>query len=122
MKNDKNKEFKKRLYLLILRTIKLVENAKKSQTTKIVGDQLIRSITSILGNYVEGYAASSKKDYTNYFTYSLKSANESKVWVSLLRDTENSERKEADAILKELGEVSNIFGSSILTLRGKRNI
>src|SRR3989344_312398 len=120
MKNEKNKEFKKRLYSLILRTIKLVESAKKNQTAIIIGGQLIRSITSILANYIEGYAASSKRDYTNYFSHCLKSANESKVWVGLLKDTGNVDKEEADSILKELDEISNIFGSSILTLRGKR--
>jgi len=34
---------------------------KKSQTSKILGDQLIRSITSIRGNYIERHAASFKK-------------------------------------------------------------
>ena len=120
MKNDREREFKKRLYSLVLRIIKFVENCKKSQTTRIVGDQLIRSGTSILGNYVEGQSASSKKDYTNYFHHSLKSANESKVWVSILRDTGNGEREEANSILTELDEISKIFGSSVLTLKGKR--
>ena len=121
MKNEKEIQFKKRLYTLVLRIIKFVENCKKSQTTRIVGDQLIRSGTSILGNYVEGQSASSKKDYTNYFHHSLKSANESKVWVSILRDTGNGERDEANLILAELNEISKIFGSSVLTLKGKRN-
>ena len=120
MKNDREREFKKRLYSLVLRIIKFVENCKKSQTTRIVGDQLIRSGTSILGNYIEGQSASSKKDYTNYFHHSLKSANESKVWVSILRDTGNGEREEANSILTELDEISKIFGSSVLTLKGKR--
>ena|SRR3989344_1596533 len=120
MKNEKNREFKNRLYALILRTIRLVESAKKNQTTIIIGGQLIRSITSILANYIEGYAASSKKDYTNYFSHCLKSTNESKVWTSLLRDTDNVDKNEANSILKELEEISNIFGSSILTLRGQR--
>ncbi len=119
MKNEKSKEFKKRLYILVLQTIRLVENSKKSQTSRIIGDQLIRSITSILGNYIEGHAASSKKDYANYFSHSLKSANESKVWVSLLKDTNNIDKTEADTILRELDEISRIFGSSLLTLRGK---
>jgi four helix bundle protein len=117
---DKNLEFKKRLYKLILTTIKLVENTKQTQTSKIIGGQLIRSITSILANYVEGYAASSKKDYTNFFSYSLKSTNESKVWISLLRDTKYANFNETVNILKELDEISKIFASSIITLEGKR--
>jgi len=50
----------------------------------------------------------------------LKSANESKAWVSILKDTGNGDRKEADWILKELEEYSKIFASSILTLKGKK--
>lgn len=119
MKNEKTKEFKRRLYVLILQTIKLVEAAKKSPSSRIIGDQLIRSISSILGNYIEGYAASSKKDYANYFNHSLKSSNESKVWVSLLKDTNNVDQTKAGLILKELDEISRIFGSSLLTLKGK---
>src|SRR3989344_844631 len=110
MGNERTKEFKKRLYVLILQTIKLVETAKKSPTSRIIGDQLIRSITSILANYIEGYAASSRKDYANYFSHCLKSTNESKVWTSLLRDTDNVDKNEANSILKELEEISNIFG------------
>lgn len=120
MKNEKEKQFKKRLYKLVLVTIEYVEKCKKSQTTKIIGDQLIRSISSILGNYIEGQSASSKKDYTNFFHYSLKSANESKVWVSILKDTKNGDVQSAQEILKELEEISNIFGSSLLTLKGRR--
>lgn len=116
-------EFKRRLYRFVLRLIKFIENLKKTQTSKIIGDQLLRSGTSILGNYIEGQSANSKKDYTNYFTHSLKSANESKVWLSILRDTDNGNREEANWLLSELKEVSDIFASSILTLKGKkRNI
>jgi len=121
MKNDREREFKKRLYSLVLRIIKFVENCKNSQTTRIVGDQLIRSGTSILGNYIEGQSASSKKDYTNYFHHCLKSANESKVWISILKDTGNGSKEEAVSLLAELDEISKIFDSSVLTLKGKKN-
>ena len=121
MKNDREREFKKRLYSLVLRFIKFVENCKNSQTTRIVGDQLIRSGTSILGNYIEGQSASSKKDYTNYFHHCLKSANESKVWISILKDTGNGSKEEAVSLLAELDEISKIFDSSVLTLKGKKN-
>ncbi|MEK7559194.1 MAG: four helix bundle protein [Patescibacteria group bacterium] len=122
MNNTKQTEFKKRLYYFVLRLIKFIENLKKTSTSRIIGDQLLRSGTGILGTYIEGLSSSSKKEYINYFNYSLKSANESKVWVSILRDTENGDRKEAEYLLKELEEISKIFASSILTLKGKRNI
>ena len=120
IKNDKHEEFKHRLYVFVLRLIKFIENSKKTQTSKIIGDQLLRSGTGILGTYIEGLSSSSKKEYINYFNYSLKSANESKVWVSVLRDTGNSDKNEANWLLEELKEISAIFASSILTLKGKR--
>jgi four helix bundle protein len=123
MENDKAKfknEFKSRLYKLILKLIKFIDKLPKDTTSGIIGRQLVRSGTSILANYIEGQSASSKKDFTNFFHHSLKSANESKVWVALLRDTDKADKKEADEMLKELDEISKIFASSLLTLKGKK--
>lgn len=120
MAGVKNEEFKKRLYKFTLDVIKTVEKLPKDQVTRVIVDQLIRSVTSICANYIEAYAASSRRDFTNYFNHSLKSANESKFWVSLLRDSSKMEAKQANKFLSELEEISKILGSSILTLRGKR--
>ena len=120
MTENMQEQFKRRLYSFVLRLIKFVESLKKTQTSKIVGDQLLRSGTGILGTYIEGLSASSKREYTNYFNYSLKSANESKVWTAVLKDTGNGNQKEANWLLKELNEISSIFASSLLTLKGKR--
>ena len=122
MKDLKQIEFKRRLYAFVLRLVKFIENLKKTQTSKVIGDQLLRSGTGILGTYIEGLSSSSKKEYINYFNYSLKSTNESKVWVSILRDTGNCDKEEADWLLKELDEYSKIFASSILTLKGRNKI
>ena len=85
-----------------------------------MGKQLLRSGTSILANYVEANSASSKKDFINFFTHSLKSANESKVWLALLRDTSRGDKVELEWLLKELTEICNIIASSILTMKGKK--
>lgn len=85
-----------------------------------MGKQLLRSGTSVLANYIEAGSASSKKDFINFFTHSLKSANESEIWLNLLRDTSNGDRVESDFLFKELREISNIIASSILTMKGKR--
>ncbi len=114
-------EFKKRLYNFILNLIKFIDLLnKRDRTVFVISDQLLRSGTSILGNYVEAQAASSKRDFTNFFNHSLKSANESKLWLALLRDTSKADKEQVNVLLKELTEVANIFGSSILTLKGKK--
>jgi four helix bundle protein len=123
MQNDKEKfkkDFKRRLYNLTLNTIKFIDKLSKDNVSRRIGDQLLRSVTSIIGNYVEGQAASSKKDFTIYFNISLKSANESKLWFSILKDTGRAGKEEVEKYLTELDEISKIFGSSILTLKNKR--
>ena len=92
----------------------------KDNVARRIGDQLLRSGTSILGNYVEGQSASSKKEFTNFFNTSLKSANESKLWFALLRDAKRAKAEDVAWFLSELDEIANIFASSILTPKGKR--
>lgn len=123
MQNDKEKfkkEFKKRLYAFTLRLIEFLDTLPKDNVSRRLGDQLLRSGTSIVANFVEGQAASSRKDFTNFFNIALKSANESKLWLALLRDSRRVEPKDVEWFLHELEEIANIFASSILTLRGKR--
>lgn len=116
----KKAEFKKRLYKLVLDVIDLIEKLPNDRVCKVIGDQLLRSITSVIGNFIEGQAASSKKDYLKYFEICLKSSNESKVWVSILRDKNKINKEIAKYFLNELDEISKIFASIILTLKGKR--
>jgi len=123
MENDREKfknEFKKRLYGWVLRLVRFIDKLPKDSVSNIMGKQLLRSGTSILANYIEANSASSKRDFTNFFTHSLKSSNESKVWITLLRDTSKGDSEELAWLLKELVEISNIIGSSILTLKKKK--
>ncbi|MCA9372259.1 four helix bundle protein [Candidatus Woesebacteria bacterium] len=119
MENGKEKKdkLKKRLYGFVLKLIKTLENTKYNQTTKVINNQLLRSSTSILANYVEGQSSYSRKEFTNFLSICLKSTNESKVWIALLKDTNYIEIKDAQDFLKELDEFSKIFASSILTLK-----
>jgi four helix bundle protein len=87
MQNDRLKfkdEFKRRVYRFALDVIELVEQLPKGQVSNIIGDQLLRSATSIGANVVEAKSAASKRDYINFFAHALKSANETKFWLSLL--------------------------------------
>jgi len=123
MQNDKSNfknEFKKRLYIFTLKLITFLDNLPRDNVSRRIDDQLLRSGTSILGNYIEGQAASSKKDFINFFNISLKSSNESKLWFALLRDSKRVKADEVKWFLEELEEISNIFASSILTLKGKK--
>lgn len=113
-------ETQRRLYNyaknIVLFTIKL-DNKPASQ---IIGKQLLRSGTSVSANMIEAQAASSKKDFTNFFHYALKSANESKLWLALIRDTMPDLKEEAERLLSETVEISKILAASILTMKKLR--
>jgi four helix bundle protein len=113
-------DLKKRAYLYALDIIKFLDGLNKTDlTSAIIAKQLLRSSTSVGANIIEAQAGSTKKDFTNFFSYALKSANESKFWLGLLRDSKKSDLMKTDELLQETIELSNILGSSILTLKGK---
>ena len=123
MQNDRLKfkdKFKRRVYNFALDIISFVDQLPEKQTSSIMGHQLLRSATSIGANVIEAEAASSRKDYTNFFSYALKSANETKFWLALLMDSGKADKSKANRVLKEVNEIANILGASILTLKGKR--
>mgnify|MGYP001618971128 CR=1 FL=1 len=123
MQNDSAKfknDFKNRIYSWVLRLVKFIDKLPNDSVCSVMGKQLLRSGTSVLANYVEANSASSKKDFINFFTHSLKSANESKVWLTLLRDTNKGEKSELIWLLNELIEIANVLASSILTMKGKK--
>ena len=124
MQNNSSKfkmEFKSRLYKWDLNLIKILDSLyKKDFISETMGKQLLRSGTSILANYIEANSASSKKDFINFFTYSLKSANESKVWITLLRDTNKISVENFNLLINELNQIANMLASSIMTMKGKK--
>jgi four helix bundle protein len=119
-KNNPKQDLYKRVYLYALKVIKFIKKLPKDSTSQIIGNQLLRSGTSVSANLIEAKSASSKKDYINFYQHALKSANESKLWVGLLRDTNKVDKKEVEELLKETSEIANILASSILTMKGKK--
>jgi len=113
-------DIKYRTYNFALATIKYLNTIEIKRIFISLIDQVVRSSTSIGANVVEGKSGSSKKDLINYFKIALKSANETKYWMCLLRDAFNLEKKEINSLIQEADEISKIIASSLLTLQGKQ--
>ena len=110
-------DIEQRSYAFALRIIKLVESLSHGFVSKVIGDQLLRSATSIGANIVEAQAASSRRDFTNFMNHALKSANETKFWLGLLRDSGKIDKEAINPLLDETKQLANILASSILTLK-----
>jgi len=119
--NEKIKtELKYRAYRYSIDVIELIDSLPKDVSTSVISKQLLRSATSIGANVVEAKGASSKRDFANFFTHALKSANESLYWFGLIRDAKKIKNSKIEYLIKETQELANILGSSVLTLKGKR--
>ena len=123
MQNQNSKlktELKHRAYQYSIKVIEFLDTLPKDTSTGVITKQLLRSATSIGANIVEAKGASSKRDFTNFFSNSLKSANESLYWLGLLRDAKKINNAQLGYLLNETRELANMLGSSILTLKGKK--
>ena len=119
-KSEKGKnDLKLRIYKWVLSLVKYINTLPKDMATEVLAKQLLRSGTSVGANYIEAQAGSSKKDFINFLHYALKSANESKFWLALLRDTRAKDTPIIVNLLSELTELSNILGASLVTLKNK---
>ncbi len=123
MQNQNSKprnELKYRCYYFSVAIIKFLKDLPAKQIYKIIFNQLLRAATSIGANVVEAKSSSSRRDFIKFFEIALKSANETKYWLCLLRDATEADKKKIITLLGEAEEISKMLGSSLLTLKGKK--
>jgi len=120
MKNKRG-DFKDRLVKFSLDVISFCDTFPNKRKFWIISDQLIRAATSVGANIVEAKSSSSRKDYIKFFQIALKSANETEYWLILCQELA-SDQKNIEELQMELKEISCIIGSSLITLKGKRNL
>jgi four helix bundle protein len=103
-----------RCYFFSKEVVLFVKRCTYDKVYSSLFDQLIRSATSIGANIVEGRAGSSKKDWKKFFVIALKSANETKYWLCLIRDTMETDKTKIGDLLNEADEISNIIAKIVI--------
>ena len=124
---DKSKlnksDIRYRAYHFSIDIIKFTQAFPEKRLYWVIGDQLLRSATSIGANLIEAKASSSRKEFKRFYEISLKSANESQYWLCLLRDSEldGVDVNKIKTLLSELEEICKMLAKSIITLKEKLN-
>jgi four helix bundle protein len=108
-----------RCFQLSLRIISLSEQFPKKRSAWVINDQVLRSICSIGANLIEAKASSSRLEFKKYNEIALKSANESKYWLELLKESGLLKNSQVDPLLNELNEISSMIASGIIKLKQK---
>ncbi|MEO6315612.1 MAG: four helix bundle protein [Chitinophagaceae bacterium] len=105
---------KHRCFFFAKSVILFIKGSKYDRIYFSIFEQLLRSATSIGANVVEGSAGSSKKDWLKFLIIALKSANETKYWLCLIRDTIECDKTNLPEMLSEADELSRIIASIII--------
>ena len=110
MKKPSNKyTLEERTTVFSEKVIKLCKNCPKDITTIPIINQLIRSGTSIGANYCEANGASSKKDFKSKIFICKKESKETKYWLRLLANSEESVKDQCRELWQEAQEFTMIF-------------
>lgn len=113
-------DLRSRTYQFSLTIIQFVSVFPNQRVYWILADQLLRAATSVGANIIEAKASSSRKEFIKYYEIALKSSNETLYWLLLLKDSHLVTDAQTLPIIQESTEISNMLGSSILTLKGKK--
>jgi len=108
-----------RCYKFSLAIISLADTFPNKRSAWVIADQLIRSATSIGANLVEAKSSSSRLEFKKFHEIALKSANETKYWLCLLRDANLADKDTINKLIDEAIQISNMLASGVIKLKAK---
>ena len=106
-------------YTFALRVVKLYRYLSNEKREYVLSKQVLRSGTGIGALIREAEFSQSKADFIHKMSISLKEANESDYWFSLLKDSNYITLDMYNSIQPEVEELISMLVSSIKT--AKRN-
>ena len=89
-KYDFAETFRKRTKKLAIEIIKLYRTLPKTEESKIVWRQIIRSATSIAANYRAACKARSQKELHANLSITIEEADETLLWIEIIEESEIS--------------------------------
>jgi four helix bundle protein len=113
-------EMKQRTKAFALRVIKLVNSLSKDLVSRRLGDQLLRSGTSVAANYRAACRARSKADFISKLGIVEEEADESALWMELLIDSGLVLQSRLGKLLDEANQLTAIIVASRKTTAGLR--
>ena len=117
----KGDDIEERLIDFAVRIVKLCDHLPKTQASRHVSGQLLRSGTAPAAHYAEARGAESTKDFVHKLKLCLKELNESKIWLTIISRSEMQPAPKLNNLIQECGELARIINASIKTAKSKPN-
>jgi four helix bundle protein len=109
-----------RLLVYAARIVKLVASLPKTPVGRRIGDQLLRSGTSVGANYEEAQGAESKADFNHKLQIALKELRESRYWLRLLAVSETIPPHRLEEIIDEATQLRAILSKAVATAKERQ--
>ena len=109
------KELKERTKQFALHIMSLVDKLPNTIAGRALGNQLVRSGTSVGANYRAACRGRSKAEFVSKIGVVAEEADESVYWLELIMDGKLLGRDFVEPLLKEANELAAIFIASMKT-------
>lgn len=109
------KELKERTKQFALNIMKLVDKLPNTIAGRALGNQLIRSGTSVGANYRAACRGRSKAEFVSKIGVVAEEADESAFWLELIMDSGLLPKNTVEPLLREANELAAIFIASVKT-------
>jgi four helix bundle protein len=113
-------DLKKRSKAFGLKIIRLVESLPRTNSTDVIGHQLMKCGTSVGANYRAACRARSRADFISKMGIVEEESDESIYWLEMLQDSGLVHPDKLKELLSEGNELLSIVVSSINTARRHR--
>ena len=101
------------------RIIKLTEALPKTNTARVLGNQLLRSGTSVAANYRAACRARSRAEFIAKLGIIIEEADESEFWLEMIVETTLMKKERIQPLLRETKEIISIMVASRKSARKK---
>jgi len=109
---------KRRTKDFALRILKLYRSLPRTDEARVLGNQLLRSSTSVGANYRAACRARSRVEFISKLGVVLEEADETVFWLELLGEANVFRAEKLDGLTKEANELVSIFVASLRTAKG----
>lgn len=111
-KSEFVEKFKTRTKKLAIEVIWFYERLNKTESSKVIGRQLVRSITSVAANYRAACVARSKAEFFTKMSIVVEEADESLFWLELIDESGMSKDTKLPVLKQECEEIVKVVSKA----------
>jgi len=119
-KVERVRELQNRTKKFALRVIGAFSRLPKSEEARLLGEEFLKSGTSIGANYRAACRARSADDFISQISAVTEEADKTMFWLELLIEANLVQAKLVESLLRECEELVKIFSASLATAKANR--